>query len=119
MASTSSKNTPGNYKLEQSQYNRHFNLVSYINGYQGRAFTSNRAGDGLLTGRMAMIDLASNSADIESYLFGIGSTNLVTPSPQVVPDIYQFSSLNMHERIPMIIPDPVTADTRQRANYLN
>jgi hypothetical protein len=119
MASTSSKNTPGDYRLEQSQYYRHFNLVNYVNGYQGKAFAPNNAGNGLIHGRMAMIDLASNAADIESYLFGIGSTNLVNPLPPVVPDIHRFSSLNIHERIPIIIPDPVIADTRQRANYLN
>ena len=75
MSSTSNKNTPGNYQLEQleSQKQR-----AYHN-YQGRSVNNVNClpGDGLLSGRCPSMILSHNCTDIESELFGVGSTNLV------------------------------------------
>jgi len=117
MASTRNKNTPGDYRIEQKAYiDRHLNIMDLTKR------TSNQPvfpGNGLLQGKVASMDLASNYTDIESTLFGIGSTNLVQPLPLVVPDIHKYPSLNIIDRIPMIVPNPVYVNTKQRANYLN
>ena len=117
MASTRNKNTPGDYLLEQN---------AYTSAYQNIMDTTKRSpdlkcfpGNGLLTGKMYSRDLANNYTDIESSLFGIGSTNLVQPLAPVQPDINNLPSLNVIQKTPMFIPAPLTITPKQRANYLN
>lgn len=76
MASTRSKNTPGDYATQQSE-NTHtvdYNLYSGYNYHDRTGF----AGDGLLPGKYPL-QLFNDNCDVESELFGIGSTNLVEP----------------------------------------
>ena len=117
MSFTNSRNTPGNYQLEQNAYNDYFHLVTSINGAQGRPTTVNLPGNGLLPSKMGSRDLAVNHADIESRLFGINATNLVDPQKPVTPELIQIQSLNISERIPMIFPDPVVLEPNRRINY--
>jgi|LauGreSuBDMM15SN_2_FD.fasta_scaffold05264_2 hypothetical protein len=119
MASTRNKNTPGNYAMEQWSLHKQYNERTYIHSTQGKPIQTNFAGDGLLTGKIAGRDLAKNDCDIESFLFGIGSTNLVQPLPKVVPQIESISSLNMIHKIPMVNPNPIMIDGNQRWMYLN
>lgn len=119
MASTRNKNTPGNYSMEQWSLQKQFNENTYINGTQGKPNQTHFAGDGLLSGKIAARDLAKNDCDIESFLFGIGSTNLVQPLPRVVPQIESIASLNVIHKIPMVNPTPITIDANQRWMYLN
>jgi hypothetical protein len=119
MSSTSSRNTPGNYQLEQKLFNDYFNLVTYENGAQGGSVSRNLAGDGLLAGKIFTRDLAVNYTDIESSLFGIGSTNLVQPLPQVIPNVNNIPSLNIRSKIPVLVPSPLIISDGQRANYRN
>jgi len=65
-------------------------------------------------GRMASENLSSNACDVESQLFGIGSTNLVTPQKQVQPKPHDMKSLNVIDRISMIIPEPLVVEKNQR-----
>ena len=117
MASTRNKNTPGNYNLEDKAYIDRYSMIMDMSKRTPNQKTL--AGNGLLHGKVASRDLATNYTDIESTLFGIGSTNLVKPLPQVIPEIHSYPSLNIIQKIPMIIPSPVYIDTKQRANYLN
>jgi hypothetical protein len=102
MASTRNKNSPGNYSLEikgkgeQAQYK--------VNELYSVPQETNWFGDGLLAGRVGPAKLSSNYCDIESDLRGIGATNLVQPQAPVRPDIYQLKSLNMIDRVPLILP---------------
>ena len=77
MASTRNKNTPGNYRLEQYSLNQNIDWKLYEHSSCGRATQTNLPGNGILTGRMSNNELSNNACDIESYLRGIGSTNLV------------------------------------------
>ena len=119
MSSTSSRNTPGNYETEQYTFTRYFDLVTTVNGAQGRPTTVNLPGNGLLSGKMYSRDLAVNYTDIETHLFGIGSTNLVQPLAPVVPELNSLSSLNISSRVPMIIPSPVVLDPHRRTLFRN
>lgn len=117
MASTRNKNTPGDYKLEQLAYiDRHLNIMDIQKQTPEYKYFP---GNGLLQGSVPSRDLANNYTDIESTLFGIGSTNLVQTLPNVVPDIHSYRSLNIIDKTPMIVPTPLYVDTKQRANYLN
>jgi hypothetical protein len=119
MASTRNKNTPGDYALEKHSINKQFDERMYIHQSQGQAKQINLPGNGLLTGRFAARDLAKNGCDIESYLFGIGSTNLETPLAPVKPELNTIKSINVMEKTPMIMPKPFSMEPNQRPMYLN
>lgn len=119
MASTSIKNTPGNYDLEQCAYQKQLDYMHYIHSAGGTAYTRHFAGNGLLAPKMNPLDLAENYIDVESQLLGIGQTNLVKPLPKVSPNNFNFPSLNIIDKTPMIIPEPIHYLQNQRANYRN
>ncbi len=112
MASTSNKNTPGNYNLEQWSYNRQVNYSTAK--CRGPPPQTNLPGNGLLAGNVSRTQLAYNSCDIESMLFGIGSTNLVTPQAPIDPQIKYLQSLNVSTKIPLFIPSPLEIQPNQR-----
>lgn len=120
MSSTRNKNTPGNYAMERWSDTKIKTELMYINAARGQAITTQLPGDGLLACRIAGRDLAYNYCDIESALFGIGSTNLENPLPKINPEIHYLRSLNIiqknsvvaEKKKPDIQPD-------QRPMYLN
>ena len=67
MASTRNKNSIGDYQNEIHSYTHASNYMTYDNA--GKVENNYFAGDGLLMGRMASENLASNACDIESQLF--------------------------------------------------
>ena len=119
MTSTGIRNTPGNYELEQYAYQKQFEYMNYIHSAGGTAYTRHFAGNGLLAPKMNPLDLDKNYIDIESQLLGIGSTNLVKPLPTVSPNHFNYPSLNIIDKTPMIIPERITYLQNQRANYRN
>ena len=120
MASTRSRNTPGNYAMEQNINDEHHGYMSYEkSAFYGTVSTTYFPGQGLVGMKTAGMNLASNSADIESQLFGIGSTNLVEPRSPIVPDVYQHQSLNVAYKAPVIVPGGFSPAPNQRAMPLN
>lgn len=117
MSSTSNKNTIGNYNMEQFSMKQNIDYSNYI-GY-GTILEPNLAGDGLLAGRMSREKMSKNSLDIESFLFGIGSSNLVNAyQPPVISKI-TIKSLSIIDKSPTILPEPFTIDNNQRPKILN
>jgi len=114
MASTRNLNTPGDYKMENQMYENNLNYLIDKNNMYGVPKDTYFAGNGLLMGRIASENLANNYCDIESELFGIGSTNLVDPKPEVKPDIHSFKNLNIMNRVKMVIPEPLKINENQR-----
>ena len=112
MASTRNRNTPGDYKAEQWSLQEQINYNTYKN--YGVAESTYLPGDGLLQGRVAAENLSNNFCDIESQLFGIGSTNLVKPLPTVVPEIKPLQSLAVMNKTPLIIPGDLMVQGEQR-----
>ena len=94
MASTRNKNTPGNYCLDQKQYTDSSAWSLYANGANGEAYDTRLAGNGLNPGQLPWTTLSYNSADIESFLFGINSTNLVNPAPCLTPELKNLKMAN-------------------------
>lgn len=118
MASTRSKNTPGDYVLEQTQIENIARYHAYENSYAGEAVDPKLPGDGLLSGRMVATNFSFNSCDIESQLFGIGSTNLVTPKSEILLDKKEVKSLDVIDKQPVFIPDAFVLEKGQRPMYL-
>jgi hypothetical protein len=117
MASTRNKNSQGDYKLEQWSNTQDINYKTYTSF--GKPISTYLPGDGLLAGRVGATELSHNNHDIESFLFGIGSTNLVNPNTQTVPEIKPLKSVSIIDRLPVMIPDPLVIEPNQRpSRYL-
>ena len=114
MASTRNKNDRGNYKAEERGREDQRLYLMYKNQGNGQAFTNHYAGDGLLGGQMGPMALSRNFADIDSFLKGTGSTNLVMPVSPIEPQFKELESLAIIDRIPFILPEPLKVDKNQR-----
>jgi hypothetical protein len=120
MSSTRNKNTLGDFQAEQEAYMRAHSFMTYEHSsYVGVPSVSYFQGDGLVGMKTAHRNLSQNYCDIENQLFGIGSTNLITPLEPITPQIYQMSSLNISERLPKQLPQPFVPETNHRPMYLN
>ena len=86
----------------------------YTHSSNGQPASIHFAGDGLIHGRMPARDLASNGCDIESFLFGIGSTNLVNPKPDLHPELNNLPTLDIIDRVPLILPEILVVERNQR-----
>lgn len=114
MASTRNKNTRGNYCLDQKQNTGSEGWQLYINGANGYAYDTKLAGKGLNPGQIPWSKLSHNPADIESFLFGINSTNLVNPAPPLVPELTCLKTANVFKTEPVIMPIPQAIPNNQR-----
>jgi hypothetical protein len=112
MASTRTKNTPGDYQLEQWSFAQ--NVGYNTAAHYGRPEQTYLPGDGLLAGNVSRTQLSNNSCDIESMLRGIGANNLVTPRASTVPMIAPLQSLSIMDRIPLLVPAPLVVQSNQR-----
>jgi hypothetical protein len=93
MTSTRNKNTPGDYTAERWSTSQHINYNTYHS--YGVPQSTYLPGDGLLAGRVASEQLSHNSSDIESFLWGINSTNLVNPAPPLTPELKCLKSISL------------------------
>ena len=113
MASTRNNNNRGDYCMQQWSIDKQAAYQTYKDYAvpERSMFPS----DGLLPARMGSTQLAYNYTDIESDLLGIGSTNLVKPLPALVPHLKELKSLNIIDRLPITLPEPlqVACDQRQ------
>ena len=112
MSSTRNRNTLGDYNLESKLNDNHVNYNTYSS--YGVPMASYFPGDGLVQGRVAPENLSGNYCDIESFLRGIGSTNLVTPMPDVRPEIYSLKSLSIINKTPLLVPSTLVIEPNQR-----
>jgi hypothetical protein len=114
MASTRDKNSTGNYSLEQYALQKQAYWLTYENASSGRASQTMFAGNGLLGPRIANKELANNACDVESFLYGIGTSNLVKPFDKPIAQIKVLPSLNVCDRLPVIVPKPLVIEPKQR-----
>ena len=120
MASTRNKNSTNDYIIQQKSYKdgTSYNLYEY--SQHGKPETTMLPDFGLNSARMSRFELASNSVNIESQLFGIGSTNLVNPKPVIQPSIINVSHGSIHTFDNFtIMPEPLVMEKNQRPNKLN
>lgn len=119
MASTRNKNTPINYSLEEARYKNFETYNLYKNGSGGEAVHTNLAGDGVLQGAVPWNKLSHNPADVESFLFGIGSSNLVNPMKHFTPELIKNESIPFFKKAPTYMPDPLIVEKSQRPGFLH
>ena len=112
MTSTRNKNTTGNYEREQDEKHNLRRYEMYV-GF-GHNENPHFAGNGLGIGKYAYNTLATNSSDIESELFGIGSTNLVNPRSAFIPEPTQMKTLSIINKNQLLLPEPLVIERGQR-----
>jgi len=117
MASTRNSNTIGNYNLEQNRYKQFENYNLYQNSQYGTAYNTKMPGDGINPAQLPWNQLSNNAPDIESFLFGINSTNLVNPTTTFDPKLNKLDSINFFNKNNTIIPEPLVIEKNQRPNY--
>lgn len=114
MASTRSKNTPGNYCLDQRQNTGPEAWLLYKYGANGVPFEQKLPGVGLNPGQMPYHGMSHNPADIESFLWGINSTNLVNPAGPLTPELKCLQSADLFKKEPVLMPVPLVVSKSQR-----
>jgi hypothetical protein len=114
MASTRNLNTRGNYNLEQQSNSLSRNYSSYLYNAQGRAYQPSIPTIGFMPNRMPRNTLSTNPIDIESLLFGINSTNLVTPQKPIKPQLKKIPTSVFFDRLPVHMPKPLVIENNQR-----
>ena len=119
MASTRNKNTSGNYCLQQREYKQQDDWRLYKNGANGFAYDTRLPGNGLNPGQFPWQTLSHNPADIESFLFGINSTNLVNPAPPLTPELICLQNANVFEKPTIYMPEPLSVSKNQRPSPLS
>ena len=65
-------------------------------------------------GHMPWNVLSKNPVQIESALFGINSTNLVNPQPNVKAELNQLPTACFFERSATYMPEPLVVEKHQR-----
>jgi hypothetical protein len=115
MASTRNKNMCGNYYLEHKQ-----NIGIIDNRlYEQRRYAYHNAlpDAGINVGHMPNSVLSRNATDLESSLFGIGSTNLTEAPKEPVyqkPELNNLPSVAFFDRLQVFIPEPLVIEKDQR-----
>jgi len=113
MASTRNRNTKGDYLLEQRVNNLANTYLTY--SQYGEAFNPTLPEVGLVPSKMSNSMFSENAVDIESDLFGINSTNLVTEAKKCVPSWKTpIPTKAYFDRIQMIMPTPLVVFKNQR-----
>jgi len=79
----------------------------YKHGSYGNPYNINLPGNGFGGSHMNADKLSSNSVDIESFLRGIGTTDLVNGPSTVTPRLNKISSVNIYEKNEVIMPLPL------------
>jgi hypothetical protein len=124
MASTRNKNTCGDYYLERQQDT----IIMDNRLYENRRLAYHTAfpDAGINVGHMPNTVLSNNATDLESSLFGIGSTNLTqaplkeTDAPHRNPHqwLKKLPSVAFFERMPVYMPEPLVIEKNQRPDIL-
>ena len=104
----------GNYCLQQRSYRESSNYLAYTNGANGYAYDTRMPGNGLLMGQVPWNKLSDNAPDIESFLFGINSTNLVKPEPPLTPQLREYPAVHLFQKDVVYIPEPLVIQKNQR-----
>tara|TARA_B100000886_G_scaffold340512_2_gene310687 strand:+ start:24482 stop:24835 length:354 start_codon:yes stop_codon:yes gene_type:complete len=117
MASTRNKNTANNYCIQQREFSDNYKYNTNVHSQWGEAYTTNLPTYGLNPPSIPRNKLCNNSVEVESFLFGINSTNLVKPRPPVKPSINHLDNLTFFEKLPLQLPEPLVIKHNQRPNW--
>ena len=115
MASTRNNNTKEDYSLQQRTNQVLKDQKLYTHSAMGRPLSECIPTVGYIPSHMSNAALSNNPVDIESGLFGIGSTNLVTPMEPVRPSLKNLEFKDFFDRpAKVVMPYPLVFNNNQR-----
>jgi len=115
MTSTRNKNTHCDYVIQQRNNRLSNDYRLYKHGSDGRAYCDSIPNLGYMPSHMPRDAFSTNPVDIESKLFGINSCNLVTPQPEITPQLKDVCFRDFfHVNRETLIPEPLILETNQR-----
>lgn len=112
MSSTRLVNSKGEYACEQRRNNsivtnRLFEQRTIAHDTRDSTF-------GVFDGHRPNYTLSKNATDIESQLYGIGSSNLVQSKTPAIPRFIRNSEISFFDRPKQFLPDPLVIENCQR-----
>lgn len=117
MASTRNKNTKNDYCIQQRQFHHQLGYNSNVHSQWGEAYTNHLPTYGLNPPKIPRDKLCNNPIEVESFLFGINSTNLVKPRQPVTPSINHLDNLTFFDKLQTQLPEPLVIKKDQRPNW--
>lgn len=116
MASTRNKNTRGNYVIE---LNRNIQSQDYLlNKEYSEPVKTMCPGNGLGGSYIPRTQMSENPIEIESFLFGIGSTNLTKQEPPAFDaNLKCLPTNNLFTMPEVVVPKKFVANTNQRPQF--
>ena len=103
---------PGEYCLRQMSNKHSTNYKTYEGSAINKINLLPCAG--ILTGPTPNTVLSKNSTDIESFLLGINSSNLVSPKPTFKAELKCSSLISFYDRLQPQLPTPMVMEGCQR-----
>jgi hypothetical protein len=115
MASTRNKNTRNNYALE---LNKSIHTQEYLlTGDYGESNTTVCPGNGLGAARIPRTQMSSNPIEIETFLFGIGSSDLTKDVPALNADLKCLPTHDIFKKEPTVVPNKFSPNMSQRPQF--
>jgi hypothetical protein len=117
MTSTNLKNACGMYKLEQKINTDHIHKKTYKGQTMPRRSNYPNLGVNYSVGIGGYYNnvLSNNTTDIESQLYGIGSSNLVEKKEPTIPQLNKLEAATFfNPKIPLSIPNPLVVEKNHR-----
>ena len=116
MTDTSLKNSRGWYCQGQQAIGEQFrhNIWKYKCMSENSAFPCIGINMPMMTNGYNNKLLSNNASDIESALFGIGSTNLVKAKAPVNPDLNCMGNIKFFNTLQTYLPEPLVIQKNQR-----
>ena len=112
MASTLNKNQPNEFICQQLAYYKG-NTETMYKGKRINNLTTLPCA-GINCGQVPNTQLAKNPVDIESFLYGIGATNLVQQQPPLKAHLRCLKQLSFFPRVQPYLPTPLVIEKCQR-----
>ena len=114
MTSTRNINSSSDYCLQQASFRGMVRYMFYEHSQYGTCLDPAIPCVGYTPSHLPRDVLSHNPIEIESALFGINSSNLVSPQKPVQPYLKKLPSKQFFQRAPLIMPSPLIMENNQR-----
>ena len=115
MASTRNKNTRNDYAIE---LNKSIHTQEYLlTGDYAQSNATACPGNGLGGAHLPRAQMSHNPIDIETFLFGIGSTDLTKDVPVLDANLKCLPTHDIFAKAPTVVPHKFVSNTTQRPQF--
>jgi hypothetical protein len=115
MASTRNKNTRNNYAIE---LNKSIHTQEYLLlGEYAQSSSTSCPGNGLGGAHLPRTQMSNNPIDIETFLFGIGSSDLTKDVPVLNAELKCLPTYDIFKKPTTVVPQNFVANVTQRPQF--